>query len=190
MTDNEDSILISKAKRGDFDAFGTLIEKYNGELFGLGKKYNFNRNQTDEVLQNTRIKAYRNIHKFKADNFRGWLGTIFCNTAKDYLSHEKVESNRKLDVDEDVWSNFQDISDCPSKTVENQDWNKYISLLFNKASKSLSQKHRKIVQTCLIDGLTYADASKRLKIKRGTIMSGLHYAKEHLKRRMEPFLNK
>jgi len=188
MTDEEK--LIKKAKGGDLQSFDTLLKNYQGFLKGLSSRYSLNHVDSDEIVQLARIKIFKNIKKFKGGNFQGWIGTILHNSTLDFLSHKKSELKYIHTIDEEYWNNIKSNDALPSLSLENKDFADNVSLLFNKAYKKLSSKHRKIVKACLVDNLTYTQASKRLKIKRGTIMSGLYYAKTYLKRRMEPFLNK
>ena len=87
MSDREiDQELVERAQRGDKQAFGLLVEKYQRKLARLLSRFVRDPAEVEDVTQEAFIKAYRALPKFRGDSaFYTWLYRIGINTAKNYL---------------------------------------------------------------------------------------------------------
>src|SRR5471030_3357162 len=87
MTDREiDQELVERAQRGDKQAFGLLVEKYQRKLGRLLSRLVRDPAEVEDVTQEAFIKAYRALPSFRGDSaFYTWLYRIGINTAKNYL---------------------------------------------------------------------------------------------------------
>src|ERR687897_3484837 len=87
MTDREiDRELVERAQRGDKQAFGLLVEKYQRKLARLLSRFVRDPAEVEDVAQEAFIKAYRALPSFRGDSaFYTWLYRIAINTAKNYL---------------------------------------------------------------------------------------------------------
>ena len=87
MSDREiDQQLVARAQRGDKQAFGLLVEKYQRKLARLLSRFIRDAAEVEDVTQEAFIKAYRALPAFRGDSaFYTWLYRIGINTAKNYL---------------------------------------------------------------------------------------------------------
>lgn len=67
MTINNDQLYIDKVIEGDANAFAFLVEKYKDMVFSLALKITKNREEAEEVSQDSFIKAFKALHSFKGD---------------------------------------------------------------------------------------------------------------------------
>lgn len=76
--------LVEGARQGDFAAFNRLIENYRPRIFGLALKLAKNREDAEDVFQETFLKAIDNIQKFRGESsFGTWLYTICLNVIRN-----------------------------------------------------------------------------------------------------------
>jgi RNA polymerase sigma-70 factor (ECF subfamily) len=87
MSDRElDQQLVERVQRGDKQAFGLLVSKYQRKLNRLLSRLIRDPAEVEDVAQETFIKAYRALGSFRGDSaFYTWLYRIGINTAKNYL---------------------------------------------------------------------------------------------------------
>jgi len=85
--------LVAKAQAGDFAAFTALIEQYRPRIFGLALKLAKNREDAEDIFQETFLKAIDNIKKFRAESaFGTWLYAIAINVVRaKYAEENKKE---------------------------------------------------------------------------------------------------
>ena len=87
MSDREiDQQLVERVQRGDKQAFGLLVSKYQRKLNRLLSRLIRDSAEVEDVAQETFIKAYRALGSFRGDSaFYTWLYRIGINTAKNYM---------------------------------------------------------------------------------------------------------
>tara|TARA_R110000868_G_scaffold1389_21_gene10824 strand:- start:8541 stop:9122 length:582 start_codon:yes stop_codon:yes gene_type:complete len=92
MTINNDIYYINLIIEGNTKAFSVLVDRYKDLVFSLALKMVKNREEAEEVSQDTFIKAYRSLHQFKGDSkFSTWIYKVTYNTCLDRLKKNKRE---------------------------------------------------------------------------------------------------
>ncbi|NNK27846.1 MAG: RNA polymerase sigma factor [Flavobacteriaceae bacterium] len=93
MTTN-DQQLINAILAGDSQSFSTLVDRYKDLVFTLALRMVKHREEAEEVSQDTFIKVFRSLNKFKGDSkFSTWIYRIAYNTCLDRLKKHKREQN-------------------------------------------------------------------------------------------------
>ena len=99
MTTN-DQHYINLILNGDASAFSILVDRYKDLVFSLTIKMLKNREEAEEVSQDTFIKAYKSLPKFKGDSkFSTWIYKIAYNSCLDRLKKNKKFYNN-VPIDE------------------------------------------------------------------------------------------
>ena len=99
MTTTNDQKIINKVLQGDTNAFSVLVESYKDLVFSLALKIIKNRVEAEEVSQDTFIKAFKNLEKFKGDSkFSTWLYKITYNNCMDVVKKRaRIHDHREID---------------------------------------------------------------------------------------------
>ena len=85
----EDRLLVEQVQKGNKKAFDALVLKYQWRIFKLMIRYANDSAEVHDLAQETFIKVFNNIDKFRGDSaFYTWLYRIAINTAKNYAIHE------------------------------------------------------------------------------------------------------
>ena len=86
--------LIDQIKNGDTKAFAILVNQYKDLVFTLAMKMVKNREEAEEVSQDTFIKVYTSLDKFNGDSkFSTWIYKVTYNTCLDRLKKYKREQH-------------------------------------------------------------------------------------------------
>lgn len=96
---NNDEYYINQIGMGDTNAFAVLVDRYKDLVFTLAIRMLKSRDEAEEVAQDTFVKVYRSISKFKGDSkFSTWIYRITYNTCLDRIKkNKKFSSNYSLD---------------------------------------------------------------------------------------------
>ena len=90
MTDERET--IRRVLDGDYDAFETFVEKYQARIYRHICKMVPDRQQAQDLLQETFLSAYRGLGGFTgASSFSTWLFKIATNTALMFLRKHQPE---------------------------------------------------------------------------------------------------
>lgn len=89
MTTN-DQAYIDQILNGDTNAFTVLVERYKDLVYTLAIRMMKHREEAEEVAQDTFIKVYKSLDKFKGDSkFSTWIYRVAYNTCLDRLKKNK-----------------------------------------------------------------------------------------------------
>jgi len=84
----EELELVQSARQGDTEAFRQLFEVNKRKVFAIAFRYAKNKEDAEDILQETFIKAYQALDKFHTNegtSFTSWLYRISINTSIDLL---------------------------------------------------------------------------------------------------------
>ncbi|MEI8182589.1 MAG: sigma-70 family RNA polymerase sigma factor [Desulfomonile sp.] len=97
LSDNE---IIIRVLDGDYDAFETLVEKYQGRIYRHLRKMVRDQSEAQDLLQETFLSAYKGLKGFAGNSsFSTWLFKIASNAALMFLRRQRPEM---LQYDEQI----------------------------------------------------------------------------------------
>ena len=94
----DESILVAQSRQGDTVAFGELVRRYEAKIFRLALHVTQNREDGEDVLQETFMKAYEHLDQFQGNSkFYTWIVRIAVNQALMKLRRRKTDRSVSLD---------------------------------------------------------------------------------------------
>jgi RNA polymerase sigma-70 factor (ECF subfamily) len=179
--------LLRRLRSSDEAAWGDLHREHYPRLWSSVQRILNNPTVTDDVVQEAFIKAHRDIHRFQGQSQLGtWLYRIAINQALDTM-RKKQRTDRWLSflspMADDENSTIMPEGNVPpqaSTGLENAELRETIF----EAMTELSGEHRAVIQLRLIDEMSLEETAQLLRCKAGTVNSRLHYACEHLRRKL------
>lgn len=98
--------IIRSVQEGNYQAFSALVDKYRDIVFSIALKVLRNREDAEEIAQETFVKAYLAIGSFKGSSkFSTWLYSIAYNNCMSELRKKRIT--------------FTSLEDYPGKEVQN-----------------------------------------------------------------------
>jgi RNA polymerase sigma-70 factor (ECF subfamily) len=95
-----DAALVERARAGDMDAFGRLVDRYYGDCTRFARRMLGNRDDAEDALQEAFVHAYRGLPRYQErDAFRAWLYRIVVNECRR-LAARRWRSERREVNDE------------------------------------------------------------------------------------------
>ena len=92
MPIDDDQLIIDSILNGDTTAFAVLVNRYKNMVFTLAFRMLKNREEAEELAQDTFVKIFRSLKKFKGDSkFSTWVYRITYNGCLDRLKKLKNE---------------------------------------------------------------------------------------------------
>lgn len=87
----EDMELVGKVKAGETEAFRRLVEKYQGMVYALSYRMTYNRQEAEDLTQNSFVRMYRGIANYSPQyKFSTWAYTVTLNEARNHLARKKL----------------------------------------------------------------------------------------------------
>lgn len=177
--DGDEAELIDRSRKGDSQAFGVLVERYQRRVVGVALAVVHNQDDAIELAQETFVRAFENLSKFESrSSFSTWLYRIAANLAIDFWRREaRHVVLRGEDADNEL-SKLPASRGDSFKEVSRLE----LSARLRQALQELTPEHRAVILLREVEGMSYDEISEVLQCPRGTVMSRLHYARTHLRK--------
>ncbi len=182
----DDRRLAQSFKEGNSAAFDKLVFKYQDMIFNLCYRIIGDYDEANDCAQETFIKIYRNLNKFKfRSGFSTWAYRIAVNTCKNHLSSSVFRFTRKM-VRLDSPGNP---GDSPDK-IDVRNGKSNPEKLFDRKEKAqdiqraidaLPGLQKIVVVLRDIEGKSYEEIAGVTGMKIGTVKSKLSRARQHLR---------
>jgi RNA polymerase sigma-70 factor (ECF subfamily) len=172
--------LINRLKQEDTKrlAFHELVKLYQEKLYWHVRKIVISHDDTDDVLQNTFIKVWKNIETFREESgLYTWLFRIATNDALTFLAQKKRRSIFSGSIENDylieslVSDDFFDGSE--------------IQLKLQKAILKLPEKQRLVFNMKYFDEMKYEKMSEILKTSVGALKASYHHAVKKIEEQLK-----
>lgn len=192
MTDREiDQQLVERAQRGDKQAFGLLVTKYQRKLMRLLSRLIRDPAEVEDVAQESFIKAYRALPAFRGDSaFYTWLYRIGINTAKNYLVSQGRRAPTTTEFDSEEAETFEEGEHLRDiNTPERLLMSKQIGETVDAAMAALPEELRTAIVLRELEGLSYEEIAGIMDCPIGTVRSRIFRAREAIAERLRPLLD-
>ncbi len=181
--------MVSSLKERQEEAFRVLVRQYQGRLFSIAYGITLDREASLDIVQEVFLKVFQKIHTFREDSrLSTWLHRITVNLCLNWKRrwkrrfkwrHQTIESSKTadhLELEADDYS--------PEAFYQRKELGE---ILWKTLSK-LPEQARAVLVLKELEGLSYEEIAKILKIQKGTVSSRLFYARKRLKELLEPHL--
>lgn len=182
---DDDYSLVRKAQAGDQRAFATLVDRYQRKAYAVALGLVKDREEAMDVAQEAFVKVYKYLDHFKGDSsFYTWLYRITVNICIDRRRRKGGNPAEQVEFDETVAQEAEgEVGVLGTRLGSNPQKAALRAELMEKIEEALEQipeKHRAILLLREVDGMSYEDLAKTLKIRKGTVMSRLFHARKKM----------
>ncbi|NOZ55888.1 MAG: sigma-70 family RNA polymerase sigma factor [Calditrichaeota bacterium] len=170
--------LVEQARGGNLRAFHTLYEAYAAPLYAFILRMTRSREDAEDLLQNTFVKAYRNLSRFRGDShFSTWLFSIAKNETVSFLRQHKRRNGKELSLN-DVSTPALSLPDDEDPEVDVL--NSETEAVLHQAVSHLPEKYRAAFLLGVVEGLPYEEVGKILKCTVPNVKSRIFRARAKL----------
>ena len=175
----EDAFYIEQFLGGDEKAFEAIVRKYQNRVLNIVFSMIGKDRESEDIVQESFLKVYRSLKGFRRRcSFSTWLYRIVMNTAYDFLRKRKdiVTEEEALGQGADASGGHADVL-CVLLMKEKE-------ALIQKALARVPLAYRSAVVLKDIEGLSYAEISKVLGCRIGTVESRIYRARQLLRKEL------
>jgi RNA polymerase sigma-70 factor (ECF subfamily) len=192
-TRRSDSELVEAFQSGDLHAFDELVLRHQNRVINLCFRMLGHREDADDCAQETFIRVYRSLKKFKFRSaFSTWLYRIAVNTCKNRLASSAYRRDRETvplgtRPDDEGEYRPREIGDCsftPNGALERKEREERIQ----RTIDALPDDQRTVVVLRDIEGLTYEEISGITGLNLGTVKSKIARARGRLRETLKDML--
>ena len=184
MDAGDAAAVLSRARGGDGDAFRMLVEQHGKVAFGLAFRLTGNAQDAEEVVQESFLKAYRQLGRFEArSNFSTWLHRIVVNCAMDVLRTRKSRKAREhVGQVEDVAESLPSSEPCPEQLARSAE----IERLVGESMDELTAQERAAFTLRHREGRSIEEIGELLGLQKSAAKHAVFRAVKKLRVALEP----
>ncbi len=169
--------MINDPKTRD-KGYGLLIETYQKRVYGMVRKMLIIHEDADDVVQDTFIKVFKNIHKFSGNaSLFTWIYRIAVNESLNFLEKKKKWSFFSIEDHNEVLNSYLD----QSPLIDGDEIQKRLQ----KAILKLPEKQRLVFNLRYYEDLSYEEISKMTDTTVGGLKAGYHHASKKIEEYMK-----
>ena len=192
QTGIEESTLVSQAREGNTAAFGELVRRYERKIFRLAQHVTQNREDAEDVLQETFMKAYEHLDQFKGDSkFYTWIVRIAVNQALMKLRRRKTDKTVSIDETIDTGEDtvVREIA-AWDENPEQQFSRDELGGILDTAVRSLEPLYRSVFVLRDIEELSTEETAEALGLSVPAVKSRLLRARLQLREKLTRFFKR
>lgn len=185
-----DLALVERARHEDVAAYDELVRRFQERIYATVYHMTSNHEDTNDLVQDTFVKAYRALKSFKGDSsFYTWIYRIAVNKTINFLKQRKNRVQMSLnDLDFNA-ENDPDLVALVSDKTPRRDLNlSELQEKLNEAMQKLSEHHRMVVTLHDVQGLSHEEIGAIMECNVGTVRSRLFYARQQLQALLSDYL--
>jgi len=176
----EDHELLNKIRFPDTKEYGfnLLIRKYQQKIYWHIRRMVVDHDDADDLVQETFIKVYNNIHTFREDSqLYTWIYRIATNVCLSFLKKKKRMFFLPIaDISEELISKLQESELVTGDIIQQK---------LHRAILRLPDKQRLVFNLKYFDNLKYEEMEKIT----GTSVGALKASYHHAVKKIEEFLS-
>jgi len=186
----EESVLVSRAQRGDLAAYDDLVRRYQERIYATIYHMTSNHEDANDLAQDTFIKAFQALKSFKGgSSFYTWVYRIAVNKTINFLKQRKNRTHMSLnDLDFNAEHDPDLLALVSDKTPRREAQLAELQQKLNEALQKLSEPHRLVVTLHDVQGLAHEEIAQIMDCNVGTVRSRLFYARQQLQATMSDYL--
>ena len=171
-----DSVLIEKVKKGNKGAFDFLVNKYYPRVYASLFSFTKSKEDSEDLAQQTFIKAWQQIESFRGDSaFFTWIYRIAINLAKNFAvssSYKKQKANTSI---QDVAIEITSYENIESVLTHNQSMQEIKDFI-----KTMPESLKTAFTLRESEGKSYEEISIITNTPIGTVRSRIFRARESI----------
>jgi RNA polymerase sigma-70 factor, ECF subfamily len=175
-----ESSLVSRAQQGDRSAYGELVRRHYPGVVNVVYRMCGDSHLAEDAAQDAFIQAWLHLPSYRPQTpLRGWLYRIAINAALDFLRREAATTPDDIE-NLTLVSPGQD----PEAIIIDGEREDQV----RRAVMSLPSASRAVLILREYEGFSYQQTAEALDIPVGTVMSRLNYARQCLRKLLDPQL--
>lgn len=183
MSAIDDYQLIQSIKNGEPRAYAILVDRYKDLVYTLAYRMVRNREEAEEVAQDSFVKVYKSLDKFKGDSkFSTWIYRIAYNTSLDRIKKNKKHYN-DVPINDYTYNQLDTIDNALENMISAEK-----SKMIKDCIQKLPEESGVLLTLFYFDELSLEEISKIVNIEANTVKVKLFRARKKLAVVLESYL--
>jgi len=191
LVELDDAHIAQRHLSGDPQAFGALVDRYQGRLLNFVNRTIGDRERAEDLVQEVFIRVFRHLHRFdQTKKFSTWIYTIASNLAKNELRNRSRNPLVFFQTIKRNWEadhrplQFEDTTARPDDLYRKR----FLKDAVERCVTQLPEHHRVVFVLRELEGKSYEEIAEITGCNLGTVKSRLNRARNSFAQLIAPLL--
>jgi RNA polymerase sigma-70 factor (ECF subfamily) len=179
--------IIERIRKGESQLYELLIRRLNPYLYRIGRSYNYNHQDTEDLMQETYISAYFSLDKFEGRaGFKTWITRIMLNHC--HQKKQKFSFAKEKPVETPLKNNtpmFQNNTHTEKSVLTRE-----LGHVLENALQEIPEDYRIVFTLRELNALSVAETAEAVGISEDNVKARLSRAKGMLRKNIEKMYSK
>jgi RNA polymerase sigma-70 factor, ECF subfamily len=187
----DDAQVVQRHLNADSQAFGTLVDRYQGRLLSFVNRTIGDRERAEDLVQEVFIRVFRHLHRFdQTKKFSTWIYTIASNLAKNELRNRSRNPLVFFQTIKRNWEadhrplQFEDTTARPDDLYRKR----FLKDAVEQCVSQLPEHHRVVFVLRELEGKSYEEIAEITGCNLGTVKSRLNRARNSFAQLIGPLI--
>ncbi|HRF24186.1 MAG: sigma-70 family RNA polymerase sigma factor [Chitinophagaceae bacterium] len=174
--------LIERILDGEKKLYEIIVRRFNPYLYKIGRSYNFSHEDTEDLMQDSFVDAYKNLSQFEArSGFKTWLIRIMLNNC----FRKKSKSSFKNETMKEITDSDRPLYSQSGEDTANLVSRRELNSIIETAIAELPHEYRMVFSLREINGCSVAETAELLNISEANVKVRLNRTKTMLRNNIE-----
>ena len=174
--------IIRRILDGEKAMYEIIVRRFNPYLYKIGRSYNYNHEDTQDLMQDTFVDAYKNLLQFEGrSNFKTWIIRIMMNNC--YRKGKKLSFKNEItqDINDNLEPMFTNSNNDTDKIIQNRE----LAHIIEDALGNIPYDYRMVFSLREINGMNISETADLLRISEANVKVRFNRAKTMLRSEIE-----
>jgi len=188
----DEAPFVAQARKGDDRAFAELVKRYEAKIFRLAQHITQNREDAEDVLQETFLRAYEHLDQFQGNSkFYTWIVRIAVNQALMKLRRRRTDKSVSLDEtidtgEDTVTREIAAWDEDPEQRFSREE----LGEILDSAIQTLAPTYRSVFLLRDVDDLSTEETAEALGLSVPAVKSRLLRARLQLREKLTRYFKR
>ncbi len=174
--------IVQKIVAGEVELFEIIIRRNNSALYRVGRSYNYNHEDTQDLMQDTYVDAFTNLSRFEnRSTFKTWIIRIMLNNCFKKQQKWSFKNIAPMEINDSSSPLFANHQGDTHKTL----MNKELNFVIENALQRVPMDYRMVFMLREVNGLNVNETAETLNISESNVKVRLNRAKTMLRKEVE-----
>lgn len=180
LTDNQ---IIEAVISGNTPLYELIVRRWNPYLYKIGRSYSYSHEDTQDLMQDTYVDAFKNLSKFEGrSSFKTWISRIMLNNC--YRKKQKLSYTNEI-AQETLNETMKPMFNNTNNDARDQANSRELGGIIERSLEQIPESYRMVFSLREMNGYNVAETAAILDISESNVKTRLSRAKSMLREAIE-----
>lgn len=178
----EDAEIISRVLNGEKQLYELIVRRFNPVLYRIGRTYGYNHEDTQDIMQESFVDAYRGLSGFRGDaSFKTWISRVMLNRCFQQVQKTRLQKELTVSINDNKEAMYTSSENETEKRMKQRE----LAFVLEDSMSKIPLDYRMVFILREVNGMDTAQTAALLNITPSNVKVRLNRSKTMLRKEIE-----